>query len=275
VNPNPHRTLPIDWYYSGEGTQKGPVSEQEFHDLVQQRVVTSDTLVWREGMANWEPYGQRMSRAADIQAAPDAATCAECGKTFPRGEVIALEGLLYCARCKPIAVQKLKEGVLSRTTAADEIRNRYLKHEASVKSVGLLYYMGGIGLFIMGIISMVVDGRSSDASPWIGAVLLGLSLIQFWVGTGLRRLKRWARLPSGILSGIGLLGFPMGTLVNAYILYLIFSKKGKMVFSDEYRAVIEQTPHIKYRTSILLWILLGLVLLILGAALTASFLGGR
>ena len=36
-----------------------------------------------------------------------------------------------------------------------------------------------------------------------------------------------------------------------------------MVFSDEYRAVIEQTPHIKYRTSIIVWIVLGLLLLLI------------
>jgi hypothetical protein len=165
---------------------------------------------------------------------------------------------------------------MSRTTAADQVRNQYLKHEASVKSIGLLYYLGGGGLLLMGIVAIFVgpsDASDSVRQPLMAAVFLGLSVIQFWVGTGVRRLKRWARVPSGILSGIGLLGFPVGTLVNAYILYLIFCRKGKMVFSEEYRAIIEQTPHIKYRTSIVVWILLGLVLLALGVALTAPLLG--
>jgi hypothetical protein len=266
----------MDWYYAGDGNQKGPVNEQEFQNLVQQRVVTAGTLVWREGMANWEPYGDRLSPSPDRQAATDGLTCAGCGRSYPQSEVIPLEGRLYCAACKPIAVQRLKEGVISRTTAADEVRNQYLKHEASVKSIGLLYYLGGGGLLLMGIVAIFVgpsDASDSVRQPLMAAVFLGLSVIQFWVGTGVRRLKRWARVPSGILSGIGLLGFPVGTLVNAYILYLIFCRKGKMVFSVEYRAIIEQTPHIKYRTSIVVWILLGLVLLALGVALTAPRLG--
>jgi hypothetical protein len=41
-----------------------------------------------------------------------------------------------------------------------------------------------------------------------------------------------------------------------------------MVFSEEYQTIIAQTPHIKYRTSILVWILLFIVLLAIGAALT-------
>src|SRR4030095_8127226 len=98
---------------------------------------------------------------------------------------------------------------------------------------------------------------------------------QLWVGTGLRRLRRWARIPTGILSGIGLLGFPIGTIINGYILYLIFSQKGKVVFSDEYRAVIEQTPHIKYRTSIVVWIVLGLLLLLIAAGIIAAVIGGH
>jgi len=106
-------------------------------------------------------------------------------------------------------------------------------------------------------------------------VLLLFGAGQFWVGTGLRRLKKWTRIPTGILSGIGLFGFPLGTIINGYILFLIFSQKGKVVFSDEYRAVIEQTPHIKYRTSIVVWIVLGLVLLLIAAGIIAAIVGGR
>ena len=43
----------------------------------------------------------------------------------------------------------------------------------------------------------------------------------------------------------------------------LFSAKGKMVFSEEYKGVIAETPHIKYRSSIVTWILLGLLVIIL------------
>ena len=88
-------------------------------------------------------------------------------------------------------------------------------------------------------------------------------------------MKKSARVPTGILSGIGLLGFPLGTIINGYILYLVFSQKGTTVFSDEYHAVIAQTPHIKYRTSIVVWILVGLVLLLIAIGIVAAVIGAR
>ena len=76
-----------------------------------------------------------------------------------------------------------------------------------------------------------------------------------------------------VLSAIGLLGFPIGTLISAYFLYLLVSEKGKVVFSDEYKEVIRKTPHIRYKTSIVVWIFLGLLLLLIGLGLVGLLFG--
>lgn len=260
----------MQWYYVKGADRKGPVPEEEFQSLVQQGVVTPDTLVWREGMANWVPFSATAPPHPGTAPAADV-KCAGCGGTFNRSEVIPLGTGLYCAACKPLAIQRLKEGVLSNADA-EETRKQYLKHEASVKSVGILYYLGGVGLLLIGLFGFAAAGsRSREIEILPGLFLIALAVGQFWTGTGLRRLKPWARIPTGIFSGIGLIGFPVGTLINGYILYLIFSRKGKMVFSEEYRAVIQQTPHIKYRTSIVLWIVLGLLLALILFGLTAAF----
>ena len=272
----------MNWYYAHGEERSGPCTEEQFQALVRQGVVTPQTLVWREGMANWQPH-------AEINAPPRVAgplsenydvKCAACGKTFPVSEVVTLANRDYCAACKPLAVQRLKEGV-APSAQSEEIRRQYLTHEASVKSVGLLYYFGGVGLFLGGLSGIVIAAASASGAEAIGQAtgrsvfFLALGIGQFWVGRGLRGLKSWARLPVGILSGLGLLAVPIGTLINAYVLYLIFSKKGKMVFSDEYREVMEQTPHIKYRTSILVWVLLGLVVALIGFVLIAAYLKRR
>ena len=75
----------------------------------------------------------------------------------------------------------------------------------------------------------------------------------------MRALRPWGRIVGCVLSGLGLLGFPIGTAINAYILYLFLSKKGRTVFAPEYQAVIAATPDVKYRTSILVWIFLALL----------------
>ena len=270
----------MDWYYAVGGEQKGPVSEEAFQGLVQQGIVTPQTLVWREGMAGWQPYGVGTPSAMPGSVTGGGVVCAGCRGTFPGSEVVPLAGGLYCAACKPLALQRLREGE-SGASAAEAMRKEHLNHEASVKSIGFLYYLGGVAVVLVGLGMMARIGAGGGGGQERLFILLMsifffvLGAGQLWVGAGLRRLRRWTRIPTGILSGIGLLGFPLGTIINAYILYLIFSQKGKTVFSDEYQAVIEQTPHIKYRTSIVVWILLGLVVALIGIGLIAAFFSHR
>jgi hypothetical protein len=68
----------MNWYYA-EGTQQlGPVSEADFQQLVASGKITDATLVWREGMAQWQPYGQ--VRAA---SPPGTATLLPAGGPGP------------------------------------------------------------------------------------------------------------------------------------------------------------------------------------------------
>lgn len=147
---------------------------------------------------------------------------------------------------------------------AAEIRRRHLNHEASVRALGTLYFIGAVGAFLAGVgLGIATFASPEREGPIIGiavaAFVLGLGALYFWIARGLRGLKSQARIPAGILAALGLLGFPIGTLINGYILYLLFSAKGKMVFSDEYQQVIADTPDIKYRTSIVVWILVALL----------------
>lgn len=172
---------------------------------------------------------------------------------------------------------------------AEEIRKKFLSHEASVKSIGILYILGGIlGLlvtpvyFIGGISALVSDDPDVVESQGLGVFLvvmgvvaLSLTVLQFWAGIGVRNLNPVARIGAGVVAAIGLLGFPLGTLISAYFLYLLFSQKGVYVFSPEYKEIIAQTPHIKYKTSIVVWILLALLILVLVLAFSAFFVGSR
>jgi hypothetical protein len=154
---------------------------------------------------------------------------------------------------------------------AEAVRRAHINHEASIKAVGFLYYLGGVLLTLGGVVSLV--GASSEPSGAVVALLLvALGVGQLFAGWGVRALRPWGRIVGCVLSAIGLIGFPIGTLINAYILYLLLSKKGRMVFSPEYQDIIAATPHIKYRISIIVWIFLALlVALILFAAFAAFF----
>lgn len=269
---------PMNWFYAHEGKQIGPVTEGEFQQLRASGVIAAKTLVWREGMANWQALGDLTAPA--VQTPPPvsnpgaaALVCSGCGQNFPADEVVRLGDGFVCAACKPVALQRLREGVAS--SDAEDIRNEHIKHEASVKSVGILYFIGAFFLvFLGGMMLIARPGPGGLEATVTGVVLIGMAGFQFATGLALRRLKRWARIVAGIFSGIGLLGFPLGTIINGFILYLLFSKKGKTVFSPEYQEVIAQTPHIKYRTSIVVWIALGILVLLILFAVVGIFVGG-
>ena len=156
-------------------------------------------------------------------------------------------------------------------TDAETIRTLHLKHEASLKGAGFLYLLGAVGIIlsIVGIFGAVVAGSSRGSSPVGGqeVVMLGLFVLigatQLFAGWGLRKLRPWAKIPAAILAGISLLSIPIGTLIGAYILYLLFSAKGRVVLSPEYADVVAQTPHLRYRTSRWVWITLIVVVLLI------------
>jgi hypothetical protein len=47
------------WFYASNGQQQGPYPEIQLRELIARGTITADTLVWTEGMANWQ-------RAAEI-----------------------------------------------------------------------------------------------------------------------------------------------------------------------------------------------------------------
>jgi hypothetical protein len=100
------------WYYSTNGQQEGPVDEATFDSLIADGVVTSDTFVWQNGMADWVPLAQARPAKGAALAPEDAtaSTCTICGKKVGSENLIELLGNRVCPACKPTAVQSLKEG---------------------------------------------------------------------------------------------------------------------------------------------------------------------
>jgi hypothetical protein len=175
------------------------------------------------------------------------------------------------AAANPYAAPAAKVDDAGRNPEAEAIRKAHISHEASIKAVGALYYLGGAMLVIAAVGGVIAMSSGGGEGAMI-AVFLVLAVGMFFMGRGIRALRRWARIVGSVLAAVGLLGFPIGTLINLYVLYLFLSKKGRTVFSPEYQDVIAATPDIKYRMSILVWIFLGLLVLLIGAAVVVPLL---
>ncbi len=101
--------LPMQWYYSNKGQRLGPVSQAEFDQLVHDRVITADTLVWRDGMPDWRPYST--VSAGSAESASDTEICAVSGKRYPRREMVQYEGRWISAEHRDQYFQRLREGI--------------------------------------------------------------------------------------------------------------------------------------------------------------------
>jgi hypothetical protein len=157
---------------------------------------------------------------------------------------------------------------------AEAIRRAHINHEASIRSIGTLYYVAAFVTAVGALgatVQLWTEQRSLRGA--VTLVMFGLLTAGFFLmGRALRALQRGVRTPTIILACVGLLGFPIGTLINAYLLYLVLSKKGRFIFSPEYAEIVEATPHIKYRTSLLVWIILGLIVALMALAILVPML---
>ena len=85
----------MNWYYALNGQQNGPVPEQELTRLVATGNINAGTLIWRDGMADWQQLGTAFPAALGAAAA----------------DVPQIGGFALPEAQKDVVVQQLREGV--------------------------------------------------------------------------------------------------------------------------------------------------------------------
>lgn len=107
----------MKWYYADAGRQVGPVEDAQLDELVASGAVRDDTLIWREGMANWQAHSAVRGPskpipipAAAVPIAVETRFCSECGRPHPANEMVTIGTATVCAQCKPLYMQRVREG---------------------------------------------------------------------------------------------------------------------------------------------------------------------
>ena len=80
------------WFFAFQGQQRGPYPEPQFRQLVTNGTVTTETLVWTEGMANWQKGGDvpgLFSSASDMPEVPPPGSFPLPGGS--RGAVLSID----------------------------------------------------------------------------------------------------------------------------------------------------------------------------------------
>ncbi len=106
----------MNWYYVKDNAQAGPVDNAALDGLFRAGTIKDGTLVWSPGMETWRPYSEVRPGQTPALIGSEF-VCAECGKTFDKGEMIRHGEASVCAACSPAFLQKLSEGVRPVTGA--------------------------------------------------------------------------------------------------------------------------------------------------------------
>ena len=187
---------------------------------------------------------------------------------------------------------------------AEAIRRAHIGHEASIRSLGMLHYLGAFfGVLACGMmLFLLLGGVPGGPADRIGRMLFGGLVVGYSLATalnvalghGLRGLRPWARWTETFLLSLQVIFVVLvsigalltgefaeiapsliGMLIVGYLLYLLLSEKGSMVFSPAYKEIIARTPHIKYRTSLIVKIALVVLVSVIGLAILGAILSMR
>ena len=108
----------MNLYYADGDQQVGPIGKAQLKSLVKAKKVNAKTLVWQDGMEDWQELGifvrsRRSQSTPEDQAVIPAqrSVCSECGRAYAEEEMICFNEAWICAGCKPAFIQKVKEGV--------------------------------------------------------------------------------------------------------------------------------------------------------------------
>ena len=129
----------MSWYYAENNERRGPIEDAAFDSLVSAGAVRPETLVWREGMTNWQAFSASgysrpgappppsmppIPGGGDEEEQPrrpgvEMGVCSESGRILPRSDLVEIDGRLVSVEYKNVVLQRIREGVGSTGSSID------------------------------------------------------------------------------------------------------------------------------------------------------------
>ncbi|HZN04974.1 MAG TPA: RDD family protein [Candidatus Polarisedimenticolia bacterium] len=192
----------MEWFYVADQRQVGPLSEAEFARLVGAGTILGETLVWRVGMKEWQPYSALppiappttpaagdpgadwpVTQGSPVAAASSAmGTCTQCGRSLPATEMLAYAGGYVCPTCKPMFVQRLKEG--ARVTAGVRYGGFWIRFAARFVD-GIILWIANVMVLLpfgLGAAGTMLRGTPPEAADLPSLLAMQGLLILIQVG---------------------------------------------------------------------------------------------
>ncbi len=138
-------------------------------------MVRDDTLVWHEGMPNWQPHSAvrapKPPAPMPAQLMPVPSYCSECGRSYPTMQLVAIGNASVCAQCKPVFLQRMREG--GQAIGVRRYAGFWIRFVARVIDAVVL----GVAGIIINMPLRLLIGFGSAGDVGVGAAAAGLGLI--------------------------------------------------------------------------------------------------
>jgi uncharacterized RDD family membrane protein YckC len=245
----------MNWYYAINGQRQGPVAHSEIERLVSTGVITEQTLVWKEGMADWRPYsvvretmppqmpgaGAVAGEAAGVPA-EETAICVVSGKAFPKREMIQYEGKWVSAQHRDEFFQRIREGMAPHGEGAVPGPYGYggfwRRFFAKILDLIILYVVSipfnvVLGLMAFGSVSLFTPEFDPSSPGALGAILL-FQAVSVFINIGLAIayclffVRRYQATPGKMALGLRLVradgsNLSKGRIVGRYFAEMVSS----------------------------------------------------
>ena len=167
----------MNLYYAEGDQQVGPIGKNELQALIKAKKLNAKTLVWQQGMESWQELGVfiRSRSGKGGQASSPAvpvkqSQCAECGLRFAEDDMIRFKESWVCAGCKPVFIQKIKEGL--SVAGAFNYAGFWIRFGAIAIDAFILWIANMIIFIPLGILA-----PTSEENPFIILSLMPLLMI--------------------------------------------------------------------------------------------------
>lgn len=224
----------MKWFYVIDGQRVGPISQAEFDQLVRERKIVDDTLVWSEGMPDWASFASLAAVGATNSpvvhyADTDTETCAYSGEIFPKNQMIQFKGSWISLKHRDDYFRRLREEASSRNL--NEYGGFFARLLAKLID---MFLTGLLSVMIYGAVAVSIFGSSKfmnpDAASLTVVKILLLHALSSVLGIGLAliysivSIRRWDATPGKLALGLRVYGADGGKLSSARICGRFFAE---------------------------------------------------
>ena len=199
----------MKWHYSHDGTQQGPVTEDEIKGMISAGSVKPSDLVWCDGMAGWEPVSsvaELMPQAPAETAASSHAAAAASMSAYVEDSTLS-QAVVYSGFWRRVAASLIDSVILGVVGAILGIVLGVAMVSGGTDDTEVVELTGNVvGLFLGWLYYALMESSSKQAT--IGKIVMGIKVtdlegnqISFARASG----RHFGKIISSLILAIGYL----------------------------------------------------------------------